>query len=55
MTQILEAKKSLNLLLFVLLGITFWFTGVLFVRLGGEILFVKDSPWFMLLFALAWG
>jgi hypothetical protein len=53
MTQILESKKSLNVLLFVLLGITFWFTGVLFVRLGGEILFVKDSPWLILLFALA--
>jgi hypothetical protein len=53
MTQIIAEKKSLNVLLFLLLGIIFWFTGVLFVRLGGEILFAKDSPWLLLLFALA--
>ncbi|HIK42300.1 DUF5367 family protein [Thermoleptolyngbya sp. M55_K2018_002] len=53
MTQTLEEKKSLNISFFVLLGIIFWFTGVLFVRLGGEALFVSDRPWLLFLFALA--
>lgn len=53
MTQILAEKKSFNIILFVLLGIVFWFTGVLFVRLGGEALFVQGSPWLLFLFVLA--
>ncbi|GAB4151803.1 MAG: hypothetical protein Fur0046_31250 [Cyanobacteria bacterium J069] len=53
MTQIPEAKKSLRLAFFVLLGVVFWLTGVLFVRMGGEALFVNDSPWLLFLFALA--
>jgi hypothetical protein len=53
MIQTLEEKKSLNLAFFILLGIVFWFTGVLFIRLGGEKLFVNDSPWLLFLFALA--
>ncbi|MEB3214315.1 MAG: DUF5367 family protein [Leptolyngbyaceae bacterium] len=39
--------------LFWLLGIVFWFTGVLFIRLGGATLFVDNSPWLLALFALA--
>jgi hypothetical protein len=53
MTQILAEKKSLNVGLFVLLGIIFWFSGVLFVRLGGAVLFVKGDLWLLVLFALA--
>jgi hypothetical protein len=53
MMQILAEKKSFNIVLFVLLGITFWFTGVLFVRLGGGALFIQGSPWVLFLFALA--
>ncbi|NJN88279.1 MAG: DUF5367 family protein [Leptolyngbyaceae cyanobacterium SL_7_1] len=53
MAQILEEKQPVNLGLFVLLGIAFWFTGVLFIRLGGEALFVNGSPWLLFLFALA--
>lgn len=53
MTQTLEEKEPLKVSFFVLLGIIFWFTGVLFVRLGGEALFVNDSLWLLFLFALA--
>lgn len=52
MTQTLEERNSLNFALCVLLGVIFWFIGVLFVRLGGETLFINGSPWLLFLFAL---
>jgi Family of unknown function (DUF5367) len=51
-TQMLEEEKPFNLGLFVLLGAVFWFSGVLFVRLGGEALFIEGSPWLFFLFAI---
>jgi hypothetical protein len=58
-TQVQAITKPLNLPLFMFLGIVFWFTGVLFVRLGGEALFISGSPWLFFLFAIAvpasWG
>ncbi|BAY50688.1 hypothetical protein SAMD00079811_83190 (plasmid) [Scytonema sp. HK-05] len=40
----------LNLALFVILGIAFWFEALLFIRFGGEMLFVSDNPWLLFLF-----
>jgi hypothetical protein len=51
-TQMLAEEKPFNLGLFVLLGFVFWFSGVLFVRLGGEALFIEGSPWLYFLFAI---
>jgi hypothetical protein len=52
-TQMFEGEKPFNLGLFVLLGVVFWFSGVLFIRLGGDALFIEGSPWLYFLFAIA--
>jgi hypothetical protein len=51
MTQMLQEKKPLNLALFVILGIAFWAEAVLFIRFGGETLFIGGNPWLLFLFA----
>lgn len=45
--------KRTHPLIFVALGIAFWATGVLVVRLGGETIFGENSPWLGLAFVLA--
>jgi Family of unknown function (DUF5367) len=58
MTQITQQKTAFNPILFVVLGITFWFEALLFIRLGGESLFVNGNPllvlWFVASIPIAW-
>lgn len=58
MTQMTQQKTAFNPILFVLLGITFWFEALLFIRLAGESLFVNGNPWLVLWFVasipIAW-
>ncbi|PSB56168.1 DUF5367 family protein [Chamaesiphon polymorphus] len=58
MTQITQQKTAFNPSLFVLLGMTFWFEALLFIRTGGESLFVNGNPWLVLWFVasipIAW-
>lgn len=58
MTQITQQKTAFNPLLFVLLGIAFWFEALLFIRTEGELLFVNGNPWLVLWFVasipIAW-
>ncbi len=58
MTQMTQPKTVSNPLLFVLLGMAFWFEALLFIRLGGESLFVNGNPWLVLWFVasipIAW-
>ena len=54
MTQIAhQVRISLNPILFVMLGIVFWFEALLFIRFGGESLFINGNPWLYLLFVAA--
>lgn len=50
--------KPFNPSVFVILGAVFWLEALLFIRLGGESLFVNGNPWLMLWFAasipIAW-
>jgi Family of unknown function (DUF5367) len=50
MTQIIQEKKSVNAILFVILGAIFWFEALLFIRLEGAALFVNGNPWLVFLF-----
>ncbi len=58
MTQLTQQQTNFNPILFVLLGIVFWFEALLFIRCGGESLFVNGNPWLLLLFVaslpIAW-
>ena len=55
MTQV---EKTFNPIAFVILGIIFWFEALLFIRFGGESLFVNGNPWLLLLYVasipIAW-
>jgi hypothetical protein len=50
MTQTIPAEKSFNVLLFIGLGIVFWFVGVLVIRFAGSPLFDRSNPWLLPLF-----
>jgi Family of unknown function (DUF5367) len=50
MTQLTQEKKSVNAILFISLGAVFWFEALLFIRFGGEALFVNGNPWLLFLF-----
>jgi Family of unknown function (DUF5367) len=58
MTQIAQEKTAFNPILFVVLGIIFWFEALLFIRLAGESLFVNGNPllllWFVASIPIAW-
>jgi Family of unknown function (DUF5367) len=58
MTQMTQVEKSFNPILLIMLGIIFWFEALLFIRFGGESLFVNGNPWLLLLFVasmpIAW-
>jgi Family of unknown function (DUF5367) len=58
MAQMIQQKTDFNPILFVLLGIAFWFEALLFIRFGGESLFINGNPWLLLLFVasipIAW-
>lgn len=58
MTQMTQQQTNFNPILFVLLGIVFWFEALLFIRFGGELLFVNGNPWLVLWFVasipIAW-
>jgi hypothetical protein len=58
MTQIIPAKKHFNSILFAILGAVFWLEALLFIRFGGESLFVNGNPRLLLLFVaslpIAW-
>jgi hypothetical protein len=51
--------RTFNTALFLMLGVVFWLSGVLFIRFVGEALFVSSNPWLFLLFTAAipasWG
>ncbi|WP_016949119.1 DUF5367 family protein [Anabaena sp. PCC 7108] len=46
-------KPLSNLILFVSLGIIFWFIALLFIRFAGDHLFVNGNPWLILFFILS--
>jgi hypothetical protein len=50
MTQITQDRKPFNAISFVILGTVFWLEALLFIRFGGESLFVNGNPWLLLLF-----
>jgi hypothetical protein len=50
MSQTTQAQKTLNPILFVILGTIFWFEALLSIRFGGETLFVNGNPWLLLMF-----
>jgi hypothetical protein len=50
MTQIIQDRKPVNAISFVILGTVFWLEALLFIRFGGESLFVNGNPWLLLLF-----
>jgi hypothetical protein len=58
MMQMTQAKKTFNPSLFIILGAVFWLEALLFIRFGGESLFVKGNPLLLLLFVacvpIAW-
>jgi Family of unknown function (DUF5367) len=58
MTQMTQQKTAFNPILFVMLGMMFWFEALLFIRFGGESLFVNGNPWLRLWFVasmpIAW-
>jgi Family of unknown function (DUF5367) len=58
MAQITQQKTAFNPILYVLLGMIFWFEALLFIRTGGESLFVNGNPWLVLWFVasipIAW-
>jgi Family of unknown function (DUF5367) len=58
MTQMTQQKTAFNPILFVLLGVVFWFEALLFIRFGGESLFVNGNPllvlWFVASIPIAW-
>jgi Family of unknown function (DUF5367) len=58
MTKMTQEIKPFNPSVFVILGAVFWLEALLFIRLGGESLFVNGNPWLMLWFAasipIAW-
>ena len=58
MAQMLQTRKTFNPIGFVMLGIIFWFEALLFIRFGGESLFVNGNPWLLLLYVasipIAW-
>jgi Family of unknown function (DUF5367) len=47
MTQVRQPSHPISL---IILGITFWFEALLFIRFGGQSLFVNGNPWLLLLF-----
>jgi hypothetical protein len=51
MTQITQMRKPFHPFLFVSLGIGFWFEALLFIRFGGNSLFVNGNPWLLLVFS----
>lgn len=53
MIQIAPAKNTFNPLLLVILGVVYWLEALLFIRFGGEELFVNGNPWLLLLFVAA--
>jgi hypothetical protein len=53
MTQIIQAKKPVNAILFAILGVVFWFEALLCIRFGGESLFVNGNLWLLLLFVVS--
>lgn len=50
--------KTSKVMLFIVLGVVFWLTGLLMVRFGGDLFFAADSPWriviYILSFPLLW-
>jgi hypothetical protein len=50
MMQMTQEQKKFNPILFVILGAVFWLEALLFIRFGGEGLFVNSNPWLLLLF-----
>jgi hypothetical protein len=58
MTEIAQAQKPFNTILFVILGAVFWFEALLFIRFEGTPLFVNGNPLLLLLFVasipIAW-
>jgi Family of unknown function (DUF5367) len=58
MAQMTQVRKPFNPILFVILGIGFWFEALLFIRFEGESLFVNSNPLLLLLFGssipIAW-
>jgi hypothetical protein len=53
MIQMTPAKNTFNPLLLVILGVVYWLEALLFIRFGGEELFVNGNPWLLLLFVAA--
>jgi hypothetical protein len=53
MTQMTSEEKPLNMALFIVLGSVFWLSGVLFIHVAGEALFIRNSPWLFLLYVVA--
>jgi hypothetical protein len=58
MIQMTPAKNTFNPILLVILGVVYWLEALLFIRFGGEGLFVNCNPWLLLLFVaslpIAW-
>ena len=58
MAHLTQKEKTFNPIAFVILGIIFWFEALLFIRFGGESLFVNGNPWLLLLYVasipIAW-
>jgi hypothetical protein len=53
MIQMTPAKETFNPILLVILGVVYWLEALLFIRFGGEGLFVNGNPWLLLLFVAA--
>lgn len=53
MIQMTPSKKTFNPILLVILGVVYWLEALLFIRFGGEELFVNGNPWMLLLFVAA--
>jgi Family of unknown function (DUF5367) len=58
MVQMTQVGKTFNPIAFVILGAIFWFEALLFIRFGGESLFVNGNLWLLLLYVasipIAW-
>jgi hypothetical protein len=53
MIQMTPAKNTFNPILLVILGVVYWLEALLFIRFGGEGLFVNGNPWLLLFFVAA--
>lgn len=58
MAQMTQVGKTFNPISFVIIGTIFWFDALLFIRFGGESLFIDGNPWLLLLYVasipIAW-